>query len=136
MKRAIVIVLDGFGVGENPDANEYGDVGSNTLEGIYNNDNLNIPNMKKLGLYNIDGLAIPEKELNPEGIYGKAEEKTKGKNSPVGHWEMMGYIKDKPFKTYPDGFPEELLNEVAKRANLPGFICNKKGIRCIPLFYK
>ena len=127
MKRAIVIVLDGFGVGENPDANEYGDIGSNTLEGIYNNDNLNIPNMKKLGLYNIDGLKIQEREENPEGIYGKAQEKTKGKNSPVGHWEMMGYIKDKPFKTYPDGFPEELLNEIAERANLPGFICNKKG---------
>lgn len=127
MKRAIVIVLDGFGVGENPDASEYGDVGSNTLEGIYNNDNLNIPNMKKLGLYNIDGLNIPEKIENPEGVYGKAQEKTKGKNSPVGHWEMMGYIKDKPFKTYPNGFPEELLNEIATRANLPGFICNKKG---------
>ncbi len=127
MKRTIVIVLDGFGVGENPDAYEYGDEGSNTLEGIYNNDNLKIPNMKKLGLYNIDGLKIPEKEEKPEGIYGRAEEKTKGKNSPVGHWEMMGYIKDTPFKTYPNGFPKELLNEIAEKANLPGFICNKKG---------
>ena len=63
--------------------------GSNTLEGIYNNTNLKLPNMKKLGLYNIDGLSIPEKEENPIGIYGKAVEKTKGKNSPVGHWEMI-----------------------------------------------
>lgn len=101
--------------------------GSNTLEGIYNNTHLNIPNMKKLGLYNIDGLSIPEKEENPIGIYGKAVERTKGKNSPVGHWEMMGYIKDTPFKTYYEGFPKELLDEIAKRADLPGFLCNKKG---------
>jgi len=60
--RAIIIVLDSFGVGEAPDANEYGDIGSNTLEGIYYNSNLNIPNMKKLGLYNIQGLTIKEKE--------------------------------------------------------------------------
>lgn len=127
INRAIIIVLDSFGVGEAPDAAEYGDVGSNTLEGIYYNTNLNIPNMKKLGLYNIQGLSIKEKEENPIGIYGKAAEKTKGKNSPVGHWEIAGYIKDEPFKTYYEGFPQELLDEISKRAGIKGFICNKKG---------
>ncbi len=127
INRAIIIVLDSFGVGETPDANEYGDVGSNTLEGIYYNSNLNIPNMKKLGLYNIQGLTIKEKEENPIGIYGKAAEKTKGKNSPVGHWEIAGFIKDEPFKTYYEGFPEELLDEISRRGNIKGFICNKKG---------
>ena len=127
INRAIIIVLDSFGVGETPDASEYGDVGSNTLEGIYYNSNLNIPNMIKLGLYNIQGLTIKEKEENPIGIYGKAAEKTKGKNSPVGHWEIAGYIKDKPFKTYYEGFPEELLNKISKRAGINGFICNEKG---------
>ena len=127
INRAIIIVLDSFGVGEAPDAKEYGDEGSNTLEGIYFNTSLQIPNMKKLGLYNIKGLSILETEENPIGIFGKAAEKTKGKNSPVGHWEIAGFIKNEPFKTYYDGFPQELLNEIANRAGIEGFICNKKG---------
>ena len=126
-KRAIIIVLDGFGVGEAPDAIEYRDVGSNTFAGIYNNTSLNIPNMKKLGLFNIQDIGINNKEENPIGIYGKALEKTKGKNSPVGHWEITGFIKNEPFKTYYDGFPQELLDEISKRAGIKGFICNKKG---------
>lgn len=127
IKRTVIIVLDSFGVGEAPDANEYGDEGSNTLEGIYYNRKLEIPNMKKLGLYNIQGLTIPEKEERPIGIFGKAAEKTKGKNSPVGHWEIAGFIKDEPFKTYYEGFPQELLDEISARAGIKGFICNKKG---------
>lgn len=127
INRAVIIVLDSFGVGEAPDAAEYGDEGSNTLEGIYYNTALNIPNMKKLGLYNIQGLTIKEKEEKPIGIYGKAAEKTKGKNSPVGHWEIAGFIKDEPFKTYYEGFPEELLNSIAEKFGIDGFICNKKG---------
>lgn len=127
INRAIIIVLDSFGVGEAPDANEYGDEGSNTLEGIYYNTTLKLPNMKKLGLYNIQGLTIPEKEENPIGIFGKAAEKTKGKNSPVGHWEIAGFIKDEPFKTYYEGFPQELLDEISTRSGIEGFICNKKG---------
>lgn len=127
IKRAVIIVLDSFGVGEAPDAAEYGDVGSNTIEGIYNNTTMNLPNLRKLGLYNIDGLNINEKEDMPIGVYGKAAEKTKGKNSPVGHWEIAGYVKDEPFKVYYEGFPKELLDEIAKRGNIEGFICNEKG---------
>ena len=127
INRSIIIVLDSFGVGEAPDADEYGDIGCNTLAGIYNNTNLNIPNMKKLGLYNIQGINLDEKEENPIGIYGKAEEKTKGKNSPVGHWEIAGYIKKEPFKTYYEGFPKELLDKISEKAGIKGFICNKKG---------
>ena len=127
INRAVIIVLDSFGVGEAPDAAEYGDLGSNTLEGIYNNTTMNLPNLKKLGLYNIDGLNINEKEEKPIGVFGKAAEKTKGKNSPVGHWEIAGFVKDEPFKTYYEGFPKELLDEVARRGNIKGFICNEKG---------
>ena len=127
VKRAIIIVLDGFGVGELPDAKDYGDEGSNTFAGIYNNTKLEIPNLKKLGLYNIQEIGIDNKEDKPIGIYGKAIEKTCGKNSPVGHWEISGFIKDKPFKTYPNGFPQELLDEVARLGGIKGFICNKKG---------
>jgi len=75
VNRVIIIVLDGFGVGELPDADKYNDVGSNTLEGIYNNTSLNLPNLKKFGLYNIDGLNINEKEENVVGAFGKMQEK-------------------------------------------------------------
>ena len=127
INRAIIIVLDSFGVGETPDAKEYGDEGSNTIAGIYNNTSLNLPNLKKLGLFNIQQIGINNKEDNPIGIYGKAKEKACGKNSPVGHWEIAGYIKDKPFKVYPNGFPNELLDEIARLSGIKGFICNKKG---------
>lgn len=76
INRAIVIVLDSFGVGELPDAKDYGDEGSNTLRGIYNNTKLDIPNMKKLGLYNIQDIDIPEKEESSIGAFGKAAEQS------------------------------------------------------------
>ena len=75
INSAIIIVLDGFGVGQAPDAKDYGDCGSNTLEGIYNNTSLRLPNLKKLGLYNIDGLDIKEKDVNAIGAFGKMAEK-------------------------------------------------------------
>ena len=118
IKRVITIVLDGFGVGEAPDAKNYGDEGSNTLAGIYNNSKLNIPNLKKLGLYNIESIGIDEKEDKTLGVYGKAEEQSVGKNSPVGHWEISGYITRDGFKTYPNAFPQELLEELKKEAKL------------------
>lgn len=127
MNRAIVIVLDSFGVGELPDANVYGDEGSNTLKGIYDNTSLNLPNFKKLGLYNINDIGIDNKEETPIGIYGKANEMSKGKNSPVGHWEMSGYVTEKPFKTYPNAFPQELIEKFIKEAGIKGVLCNKKG---------
>ncbi len=127
INRVILIVLDGFGIGELPDAKQYNDEGSNTLLGIYDNVKLDLKNMKKLGLYNIDEIQINEKENNPIGIYGRAKEKSAGKNSPVGHWEIAGFIKEKPFKTYPNAFPQELLKEFIESANLNGILCNKKG---------
>lgn len=127
INRAIVMVLDGFGVGELPDANIYGDEGSNTLAGIYNNTKLNIPNMKKLGLYNISGIELDTKEAEPIGIYGKAAEQCDGKNSPVGHWEISGYIQHPAFKTYPKAFPKELIDEFMEKAEISGILCNEVG---------
>lgn len=72
IKRVITIVLDGFGVGELPDAKEYGDEGSNTIAGIYKNTKLNLPNLKKMGLYNIEGIGIEEKQEKVEGSYRKS----------------------------------------------------------------
>ncbi len=127
INRAIIIVLDGFGVGELPDANVYGDCGSNTLEGIYNNTSLKLPNMRKLGLYNIDGLKINEKIDKTTGCYGRLAEKACGKNSPVGHWEMSGYIKNPGFTTYPKAFPEEMIEEFKQKTGLKGILCNEVG---------
>lgn len=128
IKRAIVMVLDSFGVGELPDAKDYGDEGSNTLRGIYNNTNLNLPNMKKLGLYNIQGIDVKEeKEKEPIGVFGKAAEQSVGKNSPVGHWEMSGFILRNGFKTYPNAFPKELIDEFIKETGVKGVLCNEVG---------
>lgn len=127
IKRVITIVLDGFGVGELPDSKDYKDEGSNTLAGIYKNAKLNLPNLKKMGLYNIEGINLEEKEENPIGAYGKAREQSVGKNSPVGHWEISGFITNPGFKTYPNAFPEELIEEFKKEAGLENILCNEVG---------
>ena len=127
IKRVNIIVLDGFGVGETPDAKKYGDKGSNTLKGIYENTKLNLPNLKKLGLYQIEGIEIQEEEKSIIGSYGKAREQSIGKNSPVGHWEIAGYITKEGFKTYPQAFPEKLIEEWKKETGIQGILCNKVG---------
>lgn len=110
MKRAIVIVLDSVGIGELPDAADYGDAGSNTLahtaEAV---GGLDLPNLAGLGLGNIAPILGVGSVENPIGCYGKMAEKSKGKDTTTGHWEMMGVITDKPFPTYPNGFPSELM---------------------------
>lgn len=127
INRAIIIVLDGFGVGELPDANKYNDLGSNTLRHIYENAKLDVPNMKKIGLFNIDGLGIKEEKVRTIGAFGKAQEQSAGKNSPVGHWEISGYITRKPFATYPNGFPNEMMEEFKKKTGLEGTLYNGVG---------
>ena len=127
INRFIIIVLDGFGVGEAPDAKVYGDEGSNTLMGVYNNTTLSIPNLKKIGLYNIDNVDIDEKEVNPIGAYGRAMEQSKGKNSPVGHWEISGHITENGFATYPHAFPQEMIDEFKQKAGIDGILCNEVG---------
>lgn len=127
INRAILIVLDSFGVGDAPDANMYGDEGNNTLGHIYEKTNLNIPNMKKLGLYNISGVGVPENAVETIGSYGKAKEQSKGKNSPVGHWEIAGYVTEKAFSTYPNGFDDVIISEFIEKTGVKGILCNKKG---------
>ena len=127
INRVIIMVLDGFGVGEAPDAAKYHDENSNTLEGIYNSEKPHLPNMQKMGLYNIDGIKIREKVGETIGAFGKAREQAVGKNSPVGHWEMSGYILRDGFSTYPNAFPEELIKEFMEKANLKGILSNEVG---------
>lgn len=127
INRAIIIVLDGFGVGELPDANVYGDEGSNTLKGIYETCKPHLPNMKKMGLYNIENIGISEKEKEPIGAFGKLAEKSVGKNSPVGHWEIAGHITKPGFTTYPNAFPKEMIEEFIQKAGIEGILCNEVG---------
>ena len=127
INRVITLVLDGFGVGESPDAHVYGDEGSNTIAGIYNNTKLNLPNLKKIGLYNIKEIGINNEEENPIGAYGKAQEQSVGKNSPVGHWEISGHITYPGFKTYPHAFPKEMIDEFVEKTGVKGILCNEVG---------
>ncbi len=109
--RAIIIVLDGVGVGELPDADLYGDSGSNTIENINRKRKMSLPEMTKLGLADIDGMSTLPK-ANPKnliGCYGKMAEKSKGKDTTTGHWELSGLITEEPFPTFPEGFSPEVL---------------------------
>ncbi|MBQ5315038.1 MAG: phosphopentomutase [Oscillospiraceae bacterium] len=123
-ERVFLIVLDSVGIGEMPDAKNYGDEGSNTLKACYDTGRLSVPNMERLGLFNIDGIDYAKPCENPIGVYARMTEKSKGKDTTTGHWEMMGIILSEPFPTYPDGFPEEIISEFEKRTGRK-VICNK-----------
>lgn len=113
--RVIIIVLDGFGVGTLPDAKDYNDEGANTLTHVYQSIlDFNLPNLAKLGLYNLIENYKSEK-CKVEGCYGKMAELSKGKDTTVGHWEISGLVVEKPFPTYPNGFPKEVIEEFEKR---------------------
>ncbi|MEA4870315.1 Phosphopentomutase [bioreactor metagenome] len=111
-RRAIVIVLDSVGIGEQPDAAEFGDVGSHTLGNIRKvRGKLDIPNMTGIGLAAIENSRLDTLNLTPVGAYGKLGELTKAKDTTCGHWEMAGLPLKQAFKTYPNGFPKELIQE-------------------------
>lgn len=113
MKRVFIVVLDSVGVGELPDADLYGDVGSHTLYACSASPNFSMPNMKRLGLFHIDGVneKFPEvKKDSPfDGVVARMAERSKGKDTTTGHWEIAGVISEEPFPTYPNGFPEEVI---------------------------
>ena len=115
MKRCIIIVLDAVGIGELPDAYLYGDQGSNTLMNVKKAvPSLNLKNMCSLGLGLIEGENVYEKTDKPIGAYGKMAERSKGKDTTTGHWEISGIHLDKPFPTYPNGFPDDVIKEFEK----------------------
>jgi len=111
IQRVILIVLDGVGVGELPDAAEYGDVGSNTLAHVAEAvGGLALPNLEALGLGHIGHFAGIRLMVRPDGCFGRMGQLSKGKDSTAGHWEMAGILLEEPFPTYPRGFPKEMLN--------------------------
>ncbi|MDF2606559.1 MAG: phosphopentomutase [Bacillales bacterium] len=115
-KRIFLIVLDSVGIGESPDAEKFGDVGSNTLGNIAAaKKGLNMPNMRQLGLGNIADIKGVNKCEFPKAYYTKISELSNGKDTMTGHWELMGLHIETPFRVFPDGFPKALLDELVAR---------------------
>jgi len=124
INRICLIVLDSAGIGEMPDAAEWGDAGAHTLGHILESRQVDIPNLQQLGLGNITPLAgLPPAE-NPSGSYGKCTLKSNGKDTTTGHWEMAGIILEQGFPTFPDGFPDRIINEFVARSGVPGVLGN------------
>ena len=135
MKRIFIIVLDSFGVGAQPDAAAFGDAGSNTLASCAATGKLHIPNMVAAGLGNIAGVTCLPKTDTPAGAYGRLTERSMGKDTTIGHWEIAGIVSEDPMPTYPQGFPEEVLQPF-REATGRGTLVNRpiSGTRAIELY--
>lgn len=120
-KRVFLIVLDSFGIGGAKDEKAFGDEGSNTYESVRSSDKYYAPNLEKLGLTEIVGV---KGNVSPVGSYARVNEKSAGKDTTIGHWEIAGVITNKPFPTYPNGFPPCVINEFTKRTGRK-VLCNK-----------
>ena len=115
MKRVILIVLDSFGIGEMPDAKQFGDENVNTLRSCATSPKLHIPNMIAAGLGNIEGVECLAKTEKPMGAYARLGEASMGKDTTIGHWEIAGLVSPDPLPTYPDGFPAEVLEPFVEK---------------------
>jgi len=130
-KRVFLIVLDSFGIGEMADAPQYGDEDVNTLRSVAASSCFHVPHLERLGLFQIDGVAdepvirglmtVPEAEVI--GRYGRLAERSRGKDTTIGHWEIAGLVSYRPLPTYPQGFPAEILEEFSRRTGR-GVLCN------------
>lgn len=123
-KRVFLIVLDSCGIGEMPDASEFGDKNCNTLKRISESKQFNCNNTAKMGIGNIDGIDYLPKTDNPTAAVGRLAEMSRGKDTTIGHWEISGVISEKPMPTYPNGFPDEIIQEFSKQTGR-GVLCNK-----------
>ncbi len=123
-KRVFVIVLDSCGAGQMPDAEKFGDFDCHTLKRISGSEKFSCENTRTLGIGNIEGLDFLGKTDAPIAKYGKMAERSAGKDTTIGHWEISGIISERPLPTYPEGFPREILDEFSKRTGR-GVLCNK-----------
>ena len=123
-KRIFLIVLDSVGVGEAPDAELFDDVGCDTFGTCVRSGKLHVPNLEKLGICSLEGTSFQKKVSGVEGCYARMREDSMGKDTTVGHWEIAGLISRKPFPTYPNGFPQEIIDAFSK-ATGRGVLCNQ-----------
>lgn len=126
-KRVVLIVMDSFGIGEEPDAASFGDVGTNTLKSCTSSEYFRADNLARMGLLRIDGIStareLPEAGIEPSGAYARLRESSMGKDTTIGHWEIAGLISPEPLPTYPEGFPEEVIKEFEEKTGR-GVLCN------------
>ena len=129
-KRVFLIVLDSVGVGEAPDAADFGDVGSHTVYAASTDEHFYMPHMQKLGFFEIEGNRVDkrhawaQKKITPAGAVMRMQEASRGKDTTIGHWEIAGIISPKAMPTFPDGFPQELIDALEKETGRK-VICNK-----------
>ena len=123
-KRVFLIVLDSFGIGAMEDAPAYGDFGVNTLQSVFQSAYFSMPNMRKMGLFNIDGVEVGKNVKSPTAAIARMAEASKGKDTTIGHWEIAGVYSPQPLPTYPDGFPKEVLDEFTRQTGRE-VLCNK-----------
>ncbi len=123
-KRIVLMVLDSAGIGEMPDAADWGDKGADTLGNILKSRKVNLPNLQKLGLGNIRSLQNLPVVESPAGSYGKCALKSNGKDTTTGHWEMAGIVLEKAFPTFPNGFPPCIIDKFVAETNIPGVLAN------------
>ena len=127
MSRAIIMVIDSMGIGAMPDCRDFGDIPEcNTLKHVCEfNNGLSVPNLEKMGLGNIQDFMGIKKEENPIATYATLVEKSKGKDTTTGHWEMTGIVLDRPFATFPNGFPPEIIDKFVSETNCGGVLANR-----------
>lgn len=122
--RVFIIVLDSVGIGEAPDAAQYGDAGSHTLRACWQTGKLHLPNLAAMGLYNIDGIGCGVPVTAPSGAFARMREASAGKDTTIGHWEIAGIVSPVPMPVYPNGFPPEIIDAFEKQTGR-GTLCNK-----------
>ena len=124
VNRIFLIVLDSLGVGEAPDAADFGDAGSDTLASVCASACCAVPNLRQLGLFNIDGVSCRPAVSSPAGSFARLTELSKGKDTTIGHWELAGVVSPRPLPTYPHGFPPEVI-EAFERETGRRVLCNR-----------
>ena len=124
MRRVFLVVLDSLGIGELPDAKSFGDINCNTLKRISRSPNFRFESLKDMGMGNIDGLDFLPRQDRPKAAVCRLAERSAGKDTTIGHWEIAGLVSNTPLPTYPDGFPDEIIEEFSK-ATGRGVLCNK-----------
>lgn len=123
-KRFFIIVLDSFGIGEMPDAADYGDAGSDTIGACCRTGRLHVPHMEAMGLFNIAGVSCGKPVEAPTASFARMAEASRGKDTTIGHWELAGVISREPLPTYPDGFPPGIIDALEKKTGRK-MLCNK-----------
>lgn len=121
--RIFLVVLDGVGAGEQPDSRQFGDAGADTLGHVLRHTGVALPNLAQMGLYNMPGTSF-EAPRPCQGCYGRMLELSQGKDTTTGHWEMAGIVTERPFPTYPDGFPPEVIDAFVQQTGVPGVLGN------------